>query len=274
MHVKLAKASASIAPGAFQMSIKIDICDQVAVVTLDRPEKKHAITTAMRIQLYETFEGLAEDNTVRAVVLTGSGGDFCSGMDVGEFGSHTLADRGVRTLRLQRISRAIYRLKKPTIAAVRGVCMGAGWSYALCCDFVIAAEDARFAQVFNRTALAPDAGSAWLLAQQVGVMKAKELCYSGRTISGVAAAELGLALKAVPADEVHKEAMALAQDLARGPTLAIAMAKRQFEVAATTSFDTFLEAEFAMPPLMQLTEDHEEGVAAFRERRAPLFRGT
>jgi len=113
-----------------------------------------------------------------------------------------------------------------------------------------------------------------LLAQQIGMMKAKELCYSGRTINGVTAAELGLALKAVPADQVHDEAMALAQELARGPTLAIAMAKRQFEVAATTSFDTFLEAEFAMPPLMQLTQDHEEGVAAFRERRRPEFRGT
>jgi len=256
------------------MTVRIDTCDQVAVVTLDRPEKKHAITTEMRVQLYESFEAIGEDNSIRAVLLTGSGGDFCSGMDVGEFGSRTMADRSVRTLRLQRISRAIYRLKKPTIAAVRGVCMGAGWSYALCCDFVIAAEDARFAQVFNRTALAPDAGSAWLLAQQIGMMKAKELCYSGRTINGVTAAELGLALKAVPADQVHDEAMALAQELARGPTLAIAMAKRQFEVAATTSFDTFLEAEFAMPPLMQLTEDHEEGVAAFRERRRPEFRGT
>jgi len=255
------------------MTVRIDRVDQVAVVTLDRPEKKHAITTEMRVQLYESFEAIAEDNSVRAVVLTGSGGDFCSGMDVGEFGNRTIADRSVRTLRLQRISRAIYRLKKPTIAAVRGVCMGAGWSYALCCDFVIAAEDARFGQVFNRTALAPDAGSAWLLVQQIGMMKAKELCYSGRMIDGVTATQLGLALKAVPADRVHEEAMALAQELARGPTMAIAMAKRQFEVAATTSFDTFLEAEFAMPPLMQLTEDHEEGVTAFRERRPPQFRG-
>jgi len=256
------------------VTVRIEKRDNLAIVTLDRPEKKHAITTEMRGQLYDAFESMAEDNSVRAVLLTGSGGDFCSGMDVGEFGSRSMGDRAVRTLRLQRISRAIYRLKKPTIAAVRGVCMGAGWSYALCCDFVIAAEDARFAQVFNRTALAPDAGSAWLLAQQIGTMRAKELCYSGRIINGVEAADLGLALKAVPADKVLDEAMALAQDLARGPTLAIAMAKRQFEVAATTSFDTFLEAEFAMPPLMQMTEDHEEGVTAFRERRPAVFRGT
>ena len=256
------------------MTIRTEKRDQVAIVTLDRPEKKHAVTTEMRIQLYEAFEELGEDNSVRAVILTGSGNDFCSGMDVGEFGEFTMADRFVRTIRLQRISRAIYRLKKPTIAAVRGICMGAGWSYALCCDFIITADDARFGQVFNRTALAPDAGSAWLLTQQIGAMRAKELCYSGRIVSGREAFEMGLALKSLPAEKVLEEAMAMASRLAEGPSLAMAMAKRQFEVAATTSFDTFLEAEFAMPPLMQQTEDHKEGVAAFRERRPAAFRGS
>jgi len=256
------------------MTIRTEKRDQVAIVTLDRPEKKHAVTTEMRIQLYEAFEELGEDNSVRAVILTGSGNDFCSGMDVGEFGEFTMADRFVRTIRLQRISRAIYRLKKPTIAAVRGICMGAGWSYALCCDFIITADDARFGQVFNRTALAPDAGSAWLLTQQIGAMRAKELCYSGRIVSGREAFEMGLALKSLPAEKVLEEAMAMASRLAEGPPLAMAMAKRQFEVAATTSFDTFLEAEFAMPPLMQQTEDHKEGVAAFRERRPAAFRGS
>jgi len=256
------------------MTIRVEKRDEVAIVTLDRPEKKHAVTTEMRIQLYEAFEDLGEDNSVRAVILTGSGDDFCSGMDVGEFGDFTMADRFVRTIRLQRISRAIYRLKKPTIAAVRGICMGAGWSYALCCDFIIAADNARFGQVFNRTALAPDAGSAWLLTQQIGAMRAKELCYSGRIVSGQEAFEMGLALMSLPADQVMEEALAMASRLAEGPSLAIAMAKRQFEVAATTSFDTFLEAEFAMPPLMQQTEDHKEGVAAFRERRPAAFRGS
>jgi len=255
------------------MTVTIEHRGQVAVVTLDRPEKKHAITSEMRVLLYQAFEGLDEDTSVRAVVLTGSGNDFCSGMDVGEFGEFGMAERFVRTVRLQRISRAIYRLKKPTVAAVRGVCMGAGWSYALCCDFIIAAENARFAQVFNRTALAPDAGTAWLLSQQIGTMRAKELCYTGRVIDGVEACQMGLALKAVAPGQVMDEAMALAERLASGPTLATAMAKRQFEVAATSSFDSFLEAEFAMPPLMQTTQDHQEGVQAFRERRPPRFQG-
>jgi 2-(1,2-epoxy-1,2-dihydrophenyl)acetyl-CoA isomerase len=110
------------------MTIRIEKRHHVAVVTPDRPEKKHAITTEMRVQLYEAFENPGEDNGVRAVILTGTGDDFCSGMDVGEFGESTMADHFVRTIRLQRVGRAIYRLNKPTIAAVRAICMGAGWS--------------------------------------------------------------------------------------------------------------------------------------------------
>jgi len=105
-------------------------------------------------------------------------------------------------------------------------------------------------------------------------MRAKELCYSGRIVNGREATEMGLALKCLPAERVMEEALAMAHELAEGPTLAMAMTKRQFEIASTASFDTFLEAEFAMPPLMQQTEDHKEGVTAFRERRTATFRGT
>jgi len=245
----------------------------VAIVTIDRPEKKNAVSTEMRSELYRTIENLSEDDSVRAMVLTGGGSDFCSGMDVSEFGSRTLADRSDRTIKLQRISRAIYRLKKPTVAAVSGVCMGAGWSYALCCDLIISADNARFSAAFNRTGLAPDAGAAWLLARQIGTMRAKEICYTGRVVAASEALGLGLVLKTTTPEALMSEAMQLAQTLAHGPTLAIASTKRQFELTTVTSFDAFLEAEFSMVPFMQLTEDHAEGVASFAERRQPRFQG-
>lgn len=256
------------------MTVEVEIKDAVAIVTLARPEKKNAITMDMRRQLWEVFEDFRENEDVRAVVLTGAGGDFCSGMDVGEFGSRSVRATLDRMQRLHRISRAIYTLKKPTIAAVSGVCMGVGWSYALSCDMVIAGPTARFAQVFNKTALAPDGGAAWLLARNVGLMRAKEITYSGRFIGADEALALNLILEVAREVPVLERALEMARGFAQGPGLAIEMAKRQYELAASTDFCSFLENEAAMQPLLMRTEDYQEGVTAFGERRPPQFRGT
>lgn len=256
------------------MSVEVEISEGVAVVTLARPEKKNAITMAMRQQLWEVFEGFREDEAVRAVVLTGAGGDFCSGMDVGEFGSRSVRATLERMQRLHRISRAIYTLKKPTIAAVSGVCMGVGWSYALSCDLVLASHTARFSQIFNKTALAPDGGAAWLLARNVGLMRAKEITYSGRFIDAEEALSLNLILEIARETPVLDRAIDIARGFAKGPGLAMEMAKRQYELAGNTDFCSFLENEAAMQPLLMRSEDYQEGVSAFGERRAPQFRGT
>jgi len=255
------------------MSVEFTVEDSVGTVTLSRPDKKNAITMAMRIKLWEVFEQIADDDTVRAVILTGAGADFCSGMDVSEMGSGGMPGSMMRMRRLHRIARAIAGLKKPTIAAVEGICMGVGWSYALACDFVIASEMVRFAQVFRNIALCPDGGAVWLLSQHVGAMRAKEMVYSGRVIGAEEALRLGLIIEKTAPGEALAQARQMAQGFAEGPTLAFGMAKRQFELAATLGFDQFLEAEFSMQPVMSRTEDHEEGVRAFRERRKPRFRG-
>lgn len=255
------------------MSVELTITDGVATVTLARPDKKNAISMAMREQLWETFESLPENDEVRAVVLTGAGGSFCAGMDVGEMGGDDVAWSMTKMRRLHRIARAIAGLRKPTIAAVDGVCVGVGWSYALACDFVIASERARFAQIFRNVGLAPDGGAVWQLRQQIGAMRAKEIVYSGRMVPAEEALSLGLVLEIVPAATLQDRAAAIARELCSAPTLAIAMAKRQFDLAATTGFDQFLEAEFAMQPLMSRTGDHHEAVAAFRERRPARFTG-
>jgi len=255
------------------MVLSVDIENATAIVTLNRPEKKNAITMEMRIQLWQAFEDIAENDEVRAVILTGAGSDFCAGMDVGEMGGGGVPGSMMRMRRLHRIGRAIHNLKKPVIAAVSGVCVGVGWSYALCCDLVIASETARFAQIFRQIALAPDGGAVWLLSQQLGQMRAKEIVYSGRMVKAEEALKLGLVLEVLPVAALLARAKELAAAFASGPSLALAQAKRQFQLAPTQSYDDFLEHEFSMQPLMSRTEDHHEGITAFKERRPPEFKG-
>lgn len=255
------------------MTVRVEKRDAVLLVTLDRPQTKNAITDDMRRQLWEAFEEAGMDASVRAVVLTGEGGNFSSGADVGGFGGGGMQGSLGRMHELGRINRAIYHLKKPTIAAVPGICAGMAWGFALCCDFVLAADTAKFMQIFRNIALAPDGGSIWLLNRLVGPMRAKELCYSGRAVRAEEALRLGLALEVVAADDLLARALAFAQELAEGPGISLALTKRQADLAATMAFDQFLEAEHMMQPVASRSEDHAEGVAAFREKRKPRFRG-
>lgn len=256
------------------MTIRVERHEAVSVIVMNRPQTKNAITDEMRRQLWEAFESAALDQTVRAVVLTGEGTDFCSGADVASFGGGGMPGSLGRMHELGRINRAIYHLKKPTIAAVSGVCAGMAWGFALCCDIVLASEGAKFMQVFRNVALAPDGGSVWLLNRLVGPMRAKELCYTGRVVRADEALRLGLALEVLPQPELRERALALANELAGGPGISLGLTKRQVDLASTLSFDQFLEAEHVMQPVASRSKDHEEGVAAFREKRKPSFRSS
>ena len=255
------------------MTVAVDRAGPIAVVTLNRPETKNAITHEMRSQLYGAFDEIALDTSVRAVVLTGAGGDFCSGMDVGAMGRGGVVGSMDRMHTLNRIAAAIYGLKKPTIAAVPGVCVGVGFSYALACDIVLAGEKARFAAIFRNIALVPDGGLVWHLRQLLGGQKAKELVYSGRIVKADEAVQIGLALEKVADETLMDRAMELATSFAAGPTIAMGLAKRQFDLAWNNSFAQYLDMEYTMQPLASRTEDHEEGLLAFREKRKPAFRG-
>ena len=255
------------------MTITIEKRGPVATVILDRPQTKNAITQDMRGMLYEGLEAIALDAGVRAVIFTGAGGDFCSGMDVGAMGRGGVTGSMDRMHTLNRIARAIYGLKKPTIAAVPGVCVGVGFSYALACDIVLAGDKAKFAAIFRNIALAPDGGLVWHLRQLLGVQQAKELVYSGRIVRADEAVSLGLAFEKVADDALMDRAMELATSFAAGPTVAMGLAKRQFDLAWNSAFDQYLDMEGTMQPIASRTEDHEEGLAAFREKRKPVFRG-
>jgi 2-(1,2-epoxy-1,2-dihydrophenyl)acetyl-CoA isomerase len=194
-------------------------------------------------------------------------------MDVTGMGRGGVTGSMDRMHTLNRIARAIYSLKKPTIAAVPGICVGVGFSYAMACDIVLAAEKAKFAAIFRNIALAPDGGLVWHLRQVLGVQKAKELIYSGRIIRADEAVDLGLALEKVADESLIDRALELASSFAAGPTVAMGLAKRQFDLSWNASFDQYLDMEATMQPIASRTEDHEEGLQAFREKRKPEFRG-
>lgn len=254
-------------------TIDVERREGVALVTINNPARKNAVDVNMRRALQERFQHLADDESVRAVVLTGAGDAFCSGADVGGMGGHDLRSSRARILHLHAMIRAVYALDKPVIAAVRGAAAGVGLSLALACDFVLAGESARFAPVFNRIGLAPDGGLVWFLARQIGFAQAKELVYKGRILDAQQALALGLAQQVVPDDQLLELAIGEARVYAQGPGFALALTKQMFAASVTPSLDQFLEQEKLMQPQLLQTHDHAEGTAAFRDKRKPVFTG-
>jgi 2-(1,2-epoxy-1,2-dihydrophenyl)acetyl-CoA isomerase len=255
------------------MTVTVQSADGVATVTFDRADKKNALDRAMRVALPRIFEQIQDDVSIRAVVLTGSGDDFSAGADVREMGGGGIADSMMRVEGLHRMVRAVIRTDIPVIASVRGVCIGVGWSMALACDYIVAAPDTRFQFAFRHIGLAPDGGAVHLLSQNLGLIRAKALVYSGRFVSGEEALALGLVSELAPVDDVSTRALAIAAELAMSPTLALRMTKRQFAAAETQTFEEALAGEMAMQPLMIRSEDFREGTSAFNDKRKAGFTG-
>lgn len=257
------------------MSVLLSIDNGIATVTLNRPEKKNALNVEMREALCSIFQKLRFDNDVRVIIVTGNGDSFCSGGDVGRM-DEKQDIRGYRE-NLQRMShqymRTLHAIEKPVIAAVRGSCVGIGWSIALGCDMIIASETTRFSQRFRRIGLAPDGGAIWFLTRRIGTLRAKELVYSARFVEAQEALGLGLVNQVVEDEKLMEVAQARAADLATAPTFALGLAKKLFNFAEGPSLEDFLELEVLVQPQLRSGHDHQEGVAAFKEKRDPKFRG-
>lgn len=255
------------------MTITVSREGAVAIVAFDRPAAKNAFTLAMRQQFVHAFAALEADDQVRAVILTGTGGAFCSGADIGEMGETTPDDFLGRMRQLHAMARAVARFRAPVIAAVDGVCIGAAWGFAMACDIVLASDRVRFAATFRRIGYAPDAGLAWHFLRTINPMRAKEIVYSGREVHAQEALALGLAMEVLAPEALQARAMELATMIADGPATALHLAKRQFAMAPAQSLDAFLDFEMTMQPLLGQTRDHRDAVAAFREKRPPTFNG-
>ncbi len=254
--------------------VDVHIEGAVARVVLNRPEKLNALTDEMRALLLEHFTRLKYDDEVRAIIVTGAGTAFCSGADVGNMGQ---SDLRARRQRIQRGAHAyvamLHGIEKPVIAAVRGPAVGVGWSIAMACDLIVASETARFSQIFRRIGLGPDGGAAWFLLQRIPMPLAKELIFSGRMLDAREALAMGLVNQVVPDEQLMEAAETMAADYASGPTFALGLAKKLLHAAAATSLGGFLEMESLTQPQLQVSADHAEGVAAFKEKRKPRFVG-
>jgi 2-(1,2-epoxy-1,2-dihydrophenyl)acetyl-CoA isomerase len=255
-------------------SVRLETSDAIATITLDRPEALNALDRSMKNGVLAALRRVERDRSVRALVLTGAGRAFCAGQDLREpfGGPHpTLADE--LRLRYNPVILAIRRIAKPVIAAVNGVAAGAGCSLALACDLRIAAEGASFVLAFGRVGLVPDSGATWFLPRIVGLARAAELALVGDPLSADEAARIGLVSRVVPAEALLDEARALARRIADGSPLSMALTKRALQYSAGAGLEDALEHEAELQGIAGRSKDHEEGVAAFREKRAARFTG-
>lgn len=255
------------------MSIEYTVQDGVAVITLNRPEKKNSMLLAMRDRIAELSEQVNDDNDVRAVVLTGAGTDFCAGADIGEMGKGGISGSLFKARHMHKAIRGLGRVQKPMIGAVRGVAVGMGLSMVLACDYIFSTETLRMGCVQRKIGLCPDAGNVWFLTRYLGVSKAKELVFSGRMFGAKEALELGLLTKIVSDEQLMEEAMAMARSFADAPTLALAAAKKMFDAAANMNLEDFMDFEGSIVPLVAQSEDFKEGTRSFMEKRPARFTG-
>jgi 2-(1,2-epoxy-1,2-dihydrophenyl)acetyl-CoA isomerase len=243
----------------------------VQTITLNRPDVLNAFNRALHKALREALKE-ARDPEVRAVVLTGAGRGFSAGQDLKEFGEAGNIQDALRDSYYPNVL-AIRALEKPVIAAVNGVCAGAGLSLACVCDFRIAADDATFVPGFIGIGLVPDAGGTYFLHRLLGAARAFEWMSSNRRLTAAEAHAWGLVSEVVEADALHARAAELAGTFAALPTRGIGMTKRLFDHADNATLEEQLEMEAQLQAAATQTEDFREGVAAFLEKRAPRFTG-
>ena len=262
-------------------TIKVEIKGHVATLTFNRPEKLNALNAKICDEAANAIKNLNEDDGVKVLILTGAGRAFCSGADLSDESRAT--DLNQKISRAEKINpfvgmgwvvRQLDLFTKPVIAAINGPAVGAGLSYALAADIRIASEKAIFSSIFVKRGLVPDMGLSFNLPRLIGISRALELMMTGDIIDATEAERIGLVNRVVPHNKLMPTARELADRLAKGPSLAIEMAKRMAYTGLTTnSVVTQMGVEAYMQAVALQTEDVQEGLKAFREKREPHYRG-
>ncbi len=249
---------------------------RIAVLTLNRPASRNALSNALFYHLIDTFETLEQTPEISVIILTGAGSVFCAGGDVQDMPAGSKAksfdDRVADLRRRGDLMRQIAESSKLTIAAINGTAAGAGLSLALACDFRIAADSAKFVTAFIRMGLSGDCGCIHLLANLIGSAKAKELCFLSDPVSAAQAAAIGLIGRHVPDDDLSKEAMTLARRLAAGPTVAQRYMKENFR-KTDLPLGQAIHEEALLLIQSAHSADHSEAKQAFLQKRPPVFTG-
>jgi 2-(1,2-epoxy-1,2-dihydrophenyl)acetyl-CoA isomerase len=258
-------------------TIEFSITEGVAVLTLNRPDSLNSFNTQMHAEVRSALKEVKKDSSVRCLLLTGNGRGFCAGQDLSDRNVAPGAEAPNLGESIEKnyspLLRTIRSLEMPVICAVNGVAAGAGANIAFACDIVLAAKSASFIQAFCKIGLIPDCGGTWSLPRLVGPARAMALSMLGDKISAEQAEQWGMIWKSVENESLMDEAMAMAKHFATQPTKGLALIKRAIQASATNTFDEQLDLERDLQTLAGRTEDYREGVAAFMEKRQPVFKG-
>ncbi len=256
-------------------SIELKIENKIAYITLNRPEVFNSFNREMALRLQDTLDACEVNDEVRVIVLTGNGKAFCAGQDLKEVTSPEL-NPGFKKILEEHYNPIILRIRnieKPIIAAVNGVAAGAGANIALACDVVVASEKASFIQAFSLIGLIPDSAGTFFLPRLIGFQKASALMMLGDKVSAEEAERLGMIYKYVPSEEFQETIQKLALKMAQMPTKALGLIKKTLNQSFTNNLEQQLSVESKYQIEAANSEDYQEGVAAFIEKRKPNFRG-
>ncbi len=258
-------------------TLRFEVNDKIATITLNRPEKLNAFTAEMLTAWVAALEECRASDAVHVIVLTGAGRGFCTGGDVGGMGDAaepTPLETKTRLWdQIERVPKTLQALDKPVIAAVNGVATGAGMDMALMCDLRFAAESARFAETYVRVGLVPGAGGAYFLPRLVGPAKALELFWSGEFVDAREAERLGLVNRVFPDGDLMAKTYEFAERIASGPPLSIRLIKRLLYQSLRADLVTSLDLVSSHMTIVRASVDHKEAVRAFKEKRPAKFQG-